>query len=51
MLTLSPGGSRALPNWHFITVSGNELEQSECTGLEGFPFDQLSVPLEAPLHK
>lgn len=29
----------------------NELEQSELTGIEGFTFDQLSVPLEALLHK
>jgi hypothetical protein len=40
-----------LPNRHLINICRNELEQSELTGIGGFTCDQLSVPLEAALHK
>lgn len=40
-----------VPNRHLINVCENELEQTELTGIVGFTFDQLSMPLDTPLHK
>ena len=37
-----------VPNRRLINVCGNQLEQSELTGIAGFTFDQVSAPLETP---